>query len=116
MKSLLLNKITWDLTLDTSGNIATTTDPYAMAQDVATACRLFDLELWYDTTKGIPYFDEILGERPPAALVRARLVKAAMSVPGVVSARAYIDKIENRILTGRVQFTDITGLENSVTL
>lgn len=34
-KSLLLNTDAWDLTLDGSGNLATTPNPYAVAQDLS---------------------------------------------------------------------------------
>ncbi|WP_391529666.1 hypothetical protein [Photorhabdus akhurstii] len=37
-RSLLLDTESWDLTLDDSGNIAITDNPYSVAQDVACAC------------------------------------------------------------------------------
>jgi len=95
--------------LDTSGNIAVATEPYAIAQDVACACRLFTGELWYDKNKGVPYFNEILGHQPPLALVKARLVEAAMTVPGVQSAQVIFTTLKDRTLTGQVQFFDATG-------
>ena len=66
MKTLLLDRTQWDLVQDANGNIALATEPYARAQDVASACRLFRGELWYDTAAGIPYFEDILGKSPPA--------------------------------------------------
>ena len=62
MNTLYLDPQSWDLVLDTAGNIALAKDPYAKAQDVASACRLFAGELYYDTEKGIPYFEETLGK------------------------------------------------------
>ena len=115
MKSLLLDRTVWDLVLDSSGNIACATEPYAIAQDVATACRLFAGELWYDTTQGVPYFSEILGHQPPMALVQSRLVDAALTVSGVVSAQVLISSLANRTLTGQVQFIDSTGAAHNVT-
>lgn len=114
MKSLLLDRTAWDLVMDAGRNIAVTTEPYAIAQDVANACRLFAKELWYDTTKGIPYFSEILGQWPPLALVRARLVEAALTVPGVVKARVVISKFEDRLPEGQVQFIDTDGVSHNV--
>ena len=35
--TLLLDRTVWDLLLDGSGNIAIATEPYATAQDVASA-------------------------------------------------------------------------------
>lgn len=106
MNTLYLNPDTWDLTLDAAGNIALAKDPYAKAQDVASAARLFAGELYYDTAKGIPYFDETLGRKQSFALYRHRLVQAALSVPGVLSADVAIEQQNGRILSGRLTFTD----------
>jgi len=114
-RSLLLSA-GWDLMATASGNIATTTGNYAMAQDVATACRLFFGELWYNVENGVPYFQEILGKRPARSVFKAHLRMAALTVPGVVDAKVYIDSIERRRLIGRVQFTDETGKTNNVVL
>jgi len=43
MKTMLLNPQTWDLTLDVDGNIALASNPYSVAQDIASAIR-FDLD------------------------------------------------------------------------
>lgn len=109
MRSLLLDQSTWDLAIDTSGNIAVASDPYAMAQDAANACRLFAGELFYDTVPGIPYFHEILAEAPPLSLIKAYLVRAALRVPGVVSAQVFISEWSDRTIRGQVQITDANG-------
>ena len=106
MNTLYLHPDTWDLTLDAAGNIALAKDPYAKAQDAASACRLFSCELYYDTEKGIPYFDETLGKKQSFALYRHRLVQAALSVPGVLSADVSVEQQNGRILSGRLTFTD----------
>ena len=115
MKSLLLDRTAWDLVLDANGNIATCTEPYARAQDVACECRLFKGEQWYDTGRGIPYDTEILGQWPPLSLVRERLKMAAESVAGVVSAQVIITGATGRALAGQVQFIDTEGQSNGVT-
>jgi ligand-binding sensor domain-containing protein len=115
MNTLLLDRRHWDLVLDVAGNIAMAKEPYAIAQDVASACRLFAGELWYATNKGIPYFSEILGHWPPLAVVRARLIEAALTVPGVVSAQVVITEFKDRTITGQVQFIDTTGASHGVT-
>ena len=38
---MFLNPDTWDLVVDDYGNIAMAESPYAIAQDVASACRLW---------------------------------------------------------------------------
>jgi len=109
MSTLLLDRTLWDLTLDSKGNIAVADDPYAIAQDVASACKLFQGELYYDTTKGVPYFQEILGHRPPLSVFKAALVKAALTVPGVQSAVVFVSSLTNREIQGQIQVTTTTG-------
>jgi hypothetical protein len=116
MNTLLLVTDAWDICLDAGGNIALATPPYARAQDVASACRLFARELWYDTSKGIPYFEEILGRAPPASVFEQYMVRAALTVPGVVTATCTIQSIEARKLVGQVTFTSIDGTTDTVTL
>jgi hypothetical protein len=60
VKTLLLDRSLWDLTLDINGNIAMASEPYAIAQDVASACRTFLGECYYDTSQGVPYFQGML--------------------------------------------------------
>jgi len=115
MKSLLLDRTAWDLVLDINGNIAVATEPYAIAQDVANACRLFAGELYYDTSKGIPYFGEVLGKLPPLEVVRAKLTAAALAVPGVVSAQVVITEFKDRGIVGQVQFVDTAGATHNAT-
>lgn len=112
--TLLLDQQAWDLVLDANGNIAVAEPPYALAQDVASAIKLFLGELYYDQDKGIPYFEDILGHLPPPALFTGYLERAAMTVPGVVSARCTITSFANRVATGVVEFIDEEGEENGV--
>jgi hypothetical protein len=114
MKSLLLDRGVWDLVLDNKGNIAAASDPYRIAQDVASAIKLFQGELWYDTTKGVPYWGQILGEMPPIELIKARFVAAALTVPGVATAVCYIDSIEGREVKGQVIINDIAGHTSNI--
>jgi len=108
MDTLYLNE-NWDLELDISGNIALASAPYALAQDAASACRTFLAECWYDQTIGIPYWEQILGHWPSLMIVKSQLVSAAMTVPGVVSAQAFITGVIDRKLTGQIQVTDSAG-------
>lgn len=105
--TLALDVDSWDLGVDDNGNIAMLTGAAAIAQDVASACRLFSGELWYDTTQGIPYFQNILGQMPPLAILKAYFIAAAMTVPGVTGAKCFISNISSssRIVTGQVQAT-----------
>lgn len=115
MKTLLLDRTAWDLVIDSSGNIAMADEPYALAQDVASAVRLFLGELWYQTEKGVPYFEDVLGHLPPQSLLISHIERAALAVPGVVSAKCIISGLTERTVIGQVQFIDETGAANNVT-
>jgi len=110
MNTLLLDTTAWDLTSDLDGNIAMATNPYAIAQDVASALRLFKGECFFDTTRGVPYFNQILGRAPPLAFLKAKFVTAAMTVPEVVNAIAFVASIIGRKVTGQVQVTTSAGV------
>lgn len=114
--TLILDQTKWDLIIDSAGNIGMATPAYALAQDVASAIRLFLGELWYQTDKGIPYFEEILGKTYPLAVVIVQLESAALNVSGVVSAQCIITNISNREVVGQVLFIDETGAQNAINL
>lgn len=111
---MLLDRTLWDLCLDDKGNIALASDPYSIAQDVASACRLFVGECYYDTTRGVPYFQEILGQRPPISVLKAALLAAAMTVPEVENGVVYIASVTGRDVTGQVQVTTTSGVKLAV--
>lgn len=109
MDTLLLDLDNWDLVVDAAGNIAVASEPYSIAQDVASACRLFLGELYYQPDKGIPYFQQILAQNPPASLIKAQVEKAAMTVPEVASATCVLTGEDGRTLTGQIQVVDTFG-------
>lgn len=110
MKTLLLNPNSWDLMVTAGRDIAVASEPYAFAQDAASAIRLFRGEDYYDVARGLPYWDQILGRWPTIQLMKAKFVEAALTVPGVVAAQAFIDSIEDRRPRGQVQVTDRAGV------
>jgi hypothetical protein len=106
VNTLLLDVSSWDLCLDAAGNIAMASNPYSIAQDAASAIRTFAGEVWYDTTQGVPYWDQILGQYPPIEFMRAQFVAAALTVPETVSAVCFFSAVVGRALSGQVQITD----------
>jgi hypothetical protein len=124
MQTLLLDQVAWDLVLTNAGNIAVASDPYSQAQDVASSIKLFEGELWYDTTVGVPYFGpkfqgggltgDILGYAPPLNYVRQLWQKAALLVPGVVKASVFFSGFSNRVLSGQVQVANSNSQSTSV--
>lgn len=107
--TLLLDRTTWDLCKDANGDIAVATDPYSVTQDVSSACRTFVGDLWYDQTKGIPYFTQILAHLPPLPLVKQWLIAQALTVEGCANPTAYFSSFQGRQLSGQIQFTDSNG-------
>jgi len=116
--TLLLDVSTWDLTLDAFGNIAVATAPYALAQDVASACRTVLGEVYYDTTLGVDYFGKLFGYTPPLSVFQEQFVDATLTVPGVVTATCTLEAYSEstRETVGQVAFTDINNTTQTVSV
>lgn len=109
MRTLLLDRTLWDLTKDSAGNIAVASEPYSVAQDVSSAARLFLGEAWYNTTRGVPYFQSVLGQFPPLALMKALWRRAALTVPLAKTAAVFVERVAAREVTGQIQTKLQTG-------
>ena len=110
MKTLLLERSTWDLALDRSGNIAVASEPYSVLQDVCSAIRVFQGECYYDTSKGIPYYSMILGKNQSVPVFQRLAEQAAMTVPLVSGATCVVANLgADRRLSGVIQITLTTG-------
>lgn len=109
----MLDRTAWDLVLDADGNVAVGAEPYAIAQDVASAVRTFAGECWYDKKLGVPYFQQILGQWPPLPLVKSMLVRQALTVPGVASAKCVVVSLKDRTLVGQIQVVDSSGVTSN---
>jgi len=108
MRTLLLSD-SWDLGIDTFGNIAVAEDPLSLAQDAASAIKTFQGEVYYDTDQGVPYWQQVLGFSPPVSLMKSFFNRAALTVPEVVSSVTFISSIQNRIVAGQVQVQNAAG-------
>lgn len=113
--SLLLDS-EWDITLDSAGNIAIASGAYAIAQEVANAVRLFKNDAYFDQQKGIPHFELELGEFPVLALLRSRIIEAALAVEGVAEAAIVFLSFENRMLTGELSLLTSEGVSVGITI
>ena len=103
--TLLLDRSQWDLVLNSAGNIAVASEPYSLSQDAASAIKTFLSECYWNTTIGVPWLQQILGQRPTLALLKAQLVDAAETVPDVASAQVFISSLTSRTIEGQVQVT-----------
>lgn len=118
MNTLYLNPATWDLELTPGGDIKVATGKYAIAQDVASAVRTFLGECWYDINRGVPFLEavafgattEILGRLPSLQFMKTKFIAAALTVPGVASAKCFLTGPGRaRQLGGQIQVTDDDG-------
>lgn len=109
--TLLLDRSAWDLVMTTNGDIAIASEPYSQAQDVASECRLFEGESWYDTRIGVPYFDQVFSGAQPVQILKAKLVEAAARVPGVTAAQAVLGDLLGREIRGQIQFSTVGGTQ-----
>jgi hypothetical protein len=107
--TLLLDQSQWDLVVNASGNIAVAAEPYALAQDAASAIRTFEGECFWDTSVGVPYLSQILGKVVPLSLLKQALIEAALTVPNVVSAQVFVSSVTDRTLQGQVQVASASG-------
>ena len=108
--TLYLQPDSWDITLDSSGRIARSTQAYAIAQNVANAVRLFTSEAFFAMDEGIPHFDIELGKtRPALSVLRARMREVALNVEGVLDAQITLDDVQERKLTGEILLTVADG-------
>lgn len=101
MKSLQLND-SWDISLDGGGNLAQVSEKLAVAQDVATAVRLFQGEAVYLSERGVPHYTDNLGVKLSQAMIRSDITDIALTVPNVTAV-----SIENEQLSGRTYTADI---------
>jgi len=112
--TLLLDQTAWDLVLDANGNIALAGAPYSIAQDVASATRTFLGECWYDTSLGLPYWQDILGKMPPLNYISQQMQTEAFTVPDVAQVQVNFTQFSNRTLAGQIQVIDTDGVANNV--
>lgn len=97
MDSLLFDPEKWgELLVDASGNIAVTSNPYRIAQDVTTAVKLFKYDLWYDISEGVPYLTEIYAKKDRLTLLKDYLEKQSLLVVGVDTALVTIISFTER--------------------
>ena len=110
MDTLLLDQVTWDLVLDADENIAKASNPYSLAQDAASVIRTWLGEVYFDTTLGIPWRQQVFGKTPSLSLLKEQLKAAALTVPEVGSVDVFIVTADARIVGGQLQVTSEQGL------
>lgn len=105
MNSISLSPL-WDIGADSQNNIALVTNANAVAQNVATICRTFKGEAYYDTTIGIPYLSQVLGKSQQPTLLGSLLEDAALTVPDVKGAKVELTTGLDRVAHGSINLVD----------
>jgi hypothetical protein len=99
----------WDLVVE-NGTLKVNSGGIALAQDVASAVRTFRGECWYDSTLGVPYFQNILGLRVSLQFLKQALVTAGLVVPDVASIKCFLTGPgSGREIGGQLQITSSSG-------
>jgi len=83
---LALTTSTWDLYLDSSGNIATLADKPVgplLSQRITHRLQTFKGECFLDREIGVPYYEEILKKNPDLGRIRSLLSSVISTVEGV---------------------------------
>lgn len=115
--TIFLNPDTWDLDIDARGCIALASTPYAQAQNVASACRVWQGECLLNTTRGVPYEANVLGFRPTTSQVASWFQNEADQVQGVASSVAILSFDDgSRSLGGQIQLTLSDGTQTNVAI
>lgn len=95
----------WDIT----PNLTVLTGNAAITQDVASACRTWEGEAWYNTLLGVPYLPTIFARRPTLNAVKNLLISQAIQVPGVGSVTVYLTAGPGRVIGGQIQIKNSAG-------
>ncbi len=109
-RDLLLDN-TNDLVIS-GGDLQFTYGIQAVVQSCRIALQMFQGEWFLDINAGIPYWDTILGAKPDAAIVAARIAfrSALAQVDGVVSVPLCEVKFMGATRTAQVTFVVTTAL------
>ena len=84
---LALGTSTWDLYLDSTGNIAMLSNkPFGplLAQRIKHRLQTFRGECFLDRLVGVPYFEEVMKKNPDLGRIRSLLASVIKGVEGVV--------------------------------
>ena len=114
--TLMLND-KWDIYVDEAGNIATVTEDYAIAQNIANAVRLFVGDAYFEQTRGVPYLTEVFSKKTgiSQSVVINRWRNAALTVEGVTACEPQpVYDNDGRLIGGTILATTINGTNVTV--
>lgn len=117
--TLALTTDNWDLSVGAGGSLKTLKKDEAILQNVCNECRCFTDDLYFDRDRGIPWFNDQLGQKLRPAITQSDLRQAASRVDGVES----VDEVnltflsdQDRTLHAEIEVTTENGLNGRVTV
>lgn len=104
-----------DIALDTFGDIDVSTgdlvlldDTDAIKQHLRIRLQFFLGEWFLDTRVGVPYFEQLLGQKPNDEVVRSIMRSVVLSTPGVTEMRDLTIDYDGASRNLAVAFTAVT--------
>jgi hypothetical protein len=102
-----------DLYLDENGDLAGVSGVDGIASDLRSRLQTFLGEYTWNTAIGLPWLQEILGERPPRSRIEELVRTEALKTPGVISIDDFTATGSGRTLA--VTFRASTDLGQVIT-
>ena len=117
--TLALDAENWDLQVGANGSLKTLKKDEAILQNVCNECRCFTDDLYFNRDRGIPWFDDQIGQKLKPAITQSDLRQAAQSVDGVESVNdvtlTFLSE-EDRTLHAEIKVTTENGLNGTVAI
>lgn len=118
MSSFQLDQATGDLQL-TNNALTLTQGAEAKRQHLQSSLRLFLGEWFLDTSKGVPWYSDILVKQQTFSVVREILKKKILETPGIISITKFKFDFDSNSRTASLEFSclstdgpiDFTGLD-----
>lgn len=102
-----------DIYLDDTGDLAGVSGAEGVASDLMSRLETFLGEYMWNTAIGMPWRQEILGERPTKARIEELIRAQAMGTPGVTAVDQFALEGEGRTLS--IAFRAVTDLGQVIT-
>lgn len=102
-----------DIYLDDTGDLAGVSGAAGVASDLMSRLETFLGEYTWNTAIGMPWRQEILGERPTKARIEELIRAQALGTPGVITVEQFTLEGEGRTLS--ITFRAVTDLGQVIT-
>ena len=104
MTDLKLDQLTHDLVIE-DGDLVLVTDAEALIQNLKIRLYTFYGEWAFDTTQGVPYFEDILVKNPNISNIQAVLKSVILETKGVTKLTAFVFEYDPKARSASLNFT-----------